>query len=239
MASHVSGHCSTPHTCPPQVCERVMAHSPLTRGLDPAARRDFDSHVISLAWEEGSAIYTQGEALHGLYMVMSGIVRLSQSTAEGDEVTVDMCGPGDVLGSMVLGEPTAALGAWATTTVCCLFLPADKLSEVVTAHPPLAVALLHLQQRRLRESQTRKVQDATSRVRVRVLDALRYLDEKFGRTLADSTRLVDAPIRREDVAGLAGTTVESTSRAMSALVKRGVLAPGRQKIQLLAPLPKD
>ena len=232
-------HCSKPHVCPPELRDRVMQRSPLTRNLDAAGRRAFDSQVVAHAWAEGEPLYTQGETLQGLYMVMSGVVRLTQATSGGHELTVDLCGEGDVLGAMIPGEMQATVTASASTTVCCLFLPAEKLTRMVGEHPQVGAAMLHLQQRTLQEARTRKVHNATTRVRRRVLDTLAYLDGKFGRSLSDGSRRLDAPIRREDIAGLAGTTLESTSREMSGLVKAGIVAPGRQRIQLLKPLPED
>ena len=231
-------HCSEPHVCPPELRDRVMQHSPLTSSLDAAGRAAFDSQVVAHAWAEGEPLYTQGEPLRGLYMVMSGVVRLTQATDQGHELTVDLCGEGDVLGAMMPGEVRATTTAWASTTVCCLFLPAEKLTRMVGEHPQVGAAMLHLQQRTLQEAQTRKVHNATARVRSRVLETLGYLDGKFGRSLSNGGRILEAPIRREDIAGIAGTTLESTSREMSTLIKAGIVAPGRQRIELLKPLPE-
>ena len=113
----MSSHCSEPHVCPPELRDRVMQRSPLTRDLDAAGRSAFDSHVVAHAWAAGEPLYTQGEPLRGLYMVMSGVVRLTQATEQGHELTVDLCGEGDVLGAMMPGEAQATVTAWASTTV--------------------------------------------------------------------------------------------------------------------------
>src|SRR5699024_408615 len=147
-------------------------------------------------------------------------------------------GEGDGLGAMMPGEAQAAGTAWASTTVCCLFRPAEKLTRMVGEHPQVGAAILHLQQRTLQEAQRRKVHNATARVRSRVLDTLDYLGGKFGRSLSDGGRILEAPIPREDIAGLAGTTLESTSRATSARVKGGVVAAGRQLIERPEPPPE-
>lgn len=73
----------------------------------------------------------------------------------------------------------------------------------------------------------------------RVASALLYLDRKFGSPQRDGSSLLQVRLRRDGIAGLAGSTVESAPRAMAALKKAGVIDSGREWVSVLDPIALD
>ena len=80
---------------------------------------------------------------------------------------------------------------------------------------------------RLREMHTEKVTR-------RVAHALLHLIHQAGRKI-DSGIEIDFPITRQDIAEMAGTTLHTVSRTVSAWEKLGILQGGRQKIVVADP----
>ena len=214
---------------------RVLAGSPLTRELSPDDRRELNGHLSAWSWAEGDPLVLAGDQLAGSYLVVSGRVRVTRDTVEGREITLDIAAPGDTVGPLRTEPAVATESAWAMETTCALFLPADSLTEVVGDHPEFALALMRMQQERLTQARDREIGHATRSVEQRVGSALHYLDRKLGSTQRDGSSLLQVRLRRDDIAGLAGTTVESASRAMARMKKRGVIDSGREWVSVLDP----
>ncbi|WP_154829635.1 Crp/Fnr family transcriptional regulator [Dietzia kunjamensis] len=235
----VRRNCAHPHSCSDEVRMRVLAGSPLTRELSPDDRRDVNGHLTAWSWAEGDPLVLAGDELSGSYLVVSGRVRVTRDTVDGREITVDIAAPGDTVGPLRTEPAVATESAWAMETTCALFLPADSLAEVVGDHPRLALALMWMQQERLTQARDSEIARATQSVDRRVASALLYLDRKFGSPQRDGSSLLQVRLRRDDIAGLAGSTVESASRAMAALKRAGVIDSGREWVSVLDPIALD
>lgn len=212
---------------------QAMARSPLTRDLSPAERAELDTHLRALSWAAGDPLVTAGDSPGGVYLIMSGRVRITRDTVDGEEITVDLAVPGDVVGPLETTVTPAADSAWAMETTCALFLRAELLAQVVGEFPALAVALLQLQQRRLSAAREREVAQTTRTVEQRVARVLLHLAGRIGQTRSDGSVLLQARLRRDDIAGLAATTVESASRAMARMKREGMIDSGREWVALI------
>lgn len=234
MAQHpVRSVCAQPHQCNEALRVKVLEQSPLTRTLPPEDRAELARDLNAWSWHEGEALINAGEELDGSYLIVAGRVRVSRDTAAGKEITVDVAGPGDIIGP-VSPEPVPARdSAWAMETTCALFLPAEDMAELVETYPGLALSILGLQQRQLAQAREREVAQTTRTVAQRVAAIIDHLAEKFGQRLSSGDTLLQVRIRREDIAGLAGTTLESTSRAMSAMKQQGILESGREWVSII------
>lgn len=225
--------CSHPHHCSTDVRMRVMARSPLTRDLTPEQHAELDTHLRAVAWAEGEPLMMAGETPGGVYLVMSGRVRVTRDTVDGEEITLDIAGPGDVIGPLDTAPVPVEDSAWAMETTCALFLRAETLGEVVATFPPLAMALLQLQQQRLTAGREREVAQSTRTVEQRVAGVLLQVAGRLGHSRPDGSVLLQVRLRRDDVAGMAATTVESASRAMAKMKRNGLIDSGREWVVIL------
>lgn len=210
----------------------VLARSPLTSELTPQQHRDLDRHLSAWSWAEGEPILLAGEASAGSYLVASGRARITRDTIDGREITVGIAVPGDTIGPLDVRTATATDSAWAMETTCGLYLPATALTEVVEKYPRLALAVIRMQQDRLVRGRERGIAQTTGTVEQRVAGVLEQLAEKLGERRPDGSLLLQARLRRDDVAGMAGTTLESASRAMSGMKKNGIIDSGREWIAI-------
>lgn len=211
---------------------QAMSRSPLTRELSPEEHRDLDGYLTAWSWAEGDPIFLAGEEVDGSYLVVSGRARVTRDTIDGREITVDIAAPGDVIGPLDIRASEAVDSAWAMETTCALHLPAASLAQVIEAHPKLALAIIRMQQERLAQSRERDIAQATKTVEQRVAAVLRRLNGKLGQLQTDGSSLLQVRLRRDDIAGMAGTTLESASRAMSKMKKAGVIDSGREWVAI-------
>lgn len=211
----------------------AMARSPLSRDLEVAQHRDLDRYLSAWSWAADDPVFLAGEQATGSYLVVSGRVRVTRDTIDGREITVDIAAPGDMLGPLYTHAVEAVDSAWAMETTCALYLPAESLAEVITQHPALALSIMRMQQDRLAQSRERDIGQTTKNVEQRVGAVLRRLEAKLGDRRPDGSSLLQVRLRRDDIAGMAGTTIESASRAMSKMKKSGILDSGREWVAIV------
>lgn len=231
----VRSSCATPHACGLPVRLNALARNPLTRHLTPEDHKELDGYLSAWSWGADEPILLAGEETEGSYLVVHGRVRITRDTADGRNITLDIAAPGDIVGPVSSEVAISQSSAWAMETTCALYLAHDALAQVIESWPSVAVALLHFQRDQLARATEREVAHVSRTVNQRVAYVLARLDAKLGQTMTNGSRLIQVKMRREDIAGMAGTTVESASRAMSALKTQGVIEAGREWVSILDP----
>ena len=166
----------------------------------------------------GAVIVRQGECAHRPLVVVSGALRESCLSAEGDELSLAVLGSGD-LATLADGRPAAS-------TVRSL-----RTARLRQASPDELPMLIADRERRLgRLACELAWLDVTGRVEVRLQD----LAARFGREVGSGT-LIDLFLTQEDLAAMVGTTRESANRALRALAARGVLRTAGRGRYVLPP----
>lgn len=89
----------------------------------------------------------------GLYVLARGRVRIVEGDGSGAERELAQLGPGECFGEMSIidGEPRSASAVTMEPTEC-LFLGAIDFREALTREPKIAINLLRMLSRRLREA---------------------------------------------------------------------------------------
>lgn len=124
-----------------ELLQSVLRTSPLFRGFPARKRLDLLKRMQSCRVEAGACVLRQGTASQGMYLVLSGEVRIVVS-AEGAEHHVLGLAAGDLVGltsTAYDGIANASVLAVRETTL--MFLPADAVRRLVTAYPALGSEL--------------------------------------------------------------------------------------------------
>lgn len=220
--------CAQPHSCSPAVRMRVLEHVSMFSDLSPEQLTEVNGKMMSFSWAEADPLYQAGDSADHLYVLASGRAKAFRSTADGQDVVVDLFAPGDLFGGLQsLGQPQHTETVQALTTVCALRIGTEAFREILTEQPQVALRVLDSVSAQLAVARTSSTQQSTATVGQRVAAALLRLAEKFGESGANGT-LIQIPLSRADLAGMTGSTTESVSRAMSRLRKDGVIDSGRR-----------
>jgi len=168
-----------------------------------------------------------------LYVIVEGRVKLSQVTAEGQQVIVNYFGPGEGLGIvMALNELPYPLSAEAIEPCRAVGWPRETMLDLMRGNAQLAINGMNMVGRRFAQMQSRFQELATQRVEQRIARALLRLVRQFGRRTDDGV-LIDMPLSREDLAQMTGTNLYNVSRILSKWESEGVIAAGRKRVTLL------
>ncbi len=224
-------------TTEPQHCSidlrlKILARLPFFADLTGEALQAVNRRFVERGYRPGERIYTAGDPAERLYVVAEGKVKLLQHPTGGRDVLLEILSGGDFFGNLAtLGIAQYPDTAQAQTTSCVLSIRSDDFHQVLDEHPELALKALKVMAERLNAANQRVLQLSSMPVDRRIAFTLLALGEKLGRK-EDMGLLIDAPLSRDDLAEMTGTTPETVSRVMSQLQSAGVIESGRQWVAI-------
>ncbi len=179
-----------------------------------------------------SFFFLQGEEAFNLYLLASGRIKLTQITAEGEQILVNYFGAGDGFGMIVaLNNMTYPLSVQAVTDCTAVAWPRNIMRDLMLQHPKIALNALDMLGNRFMRLQERFQDLSTQRVEQRIARTLIRLVRQFGKRVENGV-LVDMPISRQDLAEMTGTNLYNVSRIMSKWEQAGFISSSRKQIVL-------
>jgi CRP-like cAMP-binding protein len=213
----------------------LLGRSPLFKGAKETELKAAlgVSHRVEV--ERGSFFFHQGDPADVFYVIVEGRVRLSQLTPEGHQVIIQIMGPGDGMGIIVvLANTTYPLSAEAMSDTTALKWNYETTVLLMKNFPRFALNGLRLVSGRFQELQNRYRELSTERVEQRVARALLRLARQAGKRI-DTGVLLDLPLTRQDLAEMTGTTLFTVSRILSRWEGEGLIEAGRERIVVCSP----
>lgn len=140
----------------------------------------------------------------------------------------------DVWPAGVWGESSYPATAVAHRDSLVPALPVDGFRQVLATSPALALAIIRLLGARLREAEARIRDLQNEQVEQRLANVLLRLASKTGIKTPEGIA-IGIPLTRQDLAELAGTTLGTVSRTLSAWSQRGLVSTGRERVVLRHP----
>lgn len=203
---------------------------PLFAGLQPAELTAIRANATRRSVATGSFFFQQGEPAHNCYVLLSGRVRVTQLTPEGNQVILHMIGPGDGFALVAPFTPGEyGVSAEAVEDAEALAWDGATMERLMQEHPAVAINALRFLAGRLHELQERFRELATERVERRVARAVLRLARQTGRK-TDAGILIDLPLSRQDLAEMTGTTLYTVSRILSGWEAAGLVEVGRERV---------
>ncbi len=136
--------------------EETLAQVPLFKDL---AKRELQLLAASCRerdYPAGAALLRQGETGVGLFIVVSGSVRVTQRQEGGEERELALLSRGDVVGEMsLLDDLPRSATATAVEPSRTLVLPVWDFRAALREAPDIAIKLLAVLSRRLRQTEQR------------------------------------------------------------------------------------
>lgn len=175
-------------------------------------------------YRRGEVLFHQGDPSGRLYVVASGWVKLTRQSDLGEELLIDVFGPGSIFGevSIFTNEPRTGT-VTAIEAVAASALSRDSFYTLVQSQPRIALGCLEILAARLRASdelvQDMSFLDVPARLAKRLLE----LSEQRGSDTPEG-RLIDLRITQEELATMVGTTRESINKTLALFRRQGVLS---------------
>jgi len=149
--------------CRRRMLENLLRTNFILRAASPAERPALIERFAIRSFEAGDKIITQGAQAEGLHLIALGEVAVvHQDEKDGSSTIVTKLGPGEVVGevAVVLRRPAIADVVAHHPTVT-LFLPRERLMELVKGHPKVFTDLYELSVKRDEETSQMAAEEAT------------------------------------------------------------------------------
>jgi CRP-like cAMP-binding protein len=175
------------------------------------------SHII----KKGEYIFTEGETVHGVYCVTTGVCKLSKLSANGKDQIIKLVKAGELLGQRTLiSEEPANLSAVAIEDMEVCFIPKTEVLQMFDQNNQFSRNLMKSICGDLKETSDHLVSISQKTVKERLAETLIYLEENFGKNTDGSLRI---QLSRDELAGMIGTATESCIRLLSDFNKNGLI----------------
>jgi CRP-like cAMP-binding protein len=186
-------------------------------------------------YERDEVVFYQGDPGDTFYVILDGQVKVSVSSSEGQEAILVMLNAGDSFGEFaLLDEQPRSATIQASLPTEVVTLRKDDFQRLIHQSPEIALGLLKVMTKRLRDTD-QLVQDAAFLdVAERLAKKLLGLAEQHGRVSPRGIEL-DIRLTQQDLAAMIGATRESVNKQLGAFRDRGIVAVDRQRITILKP----
>ena len=110
--------------------------------------------MVERFYPKGSVLFIEGDRGEALFVIDIGRVKISKSTSDGREQILHILNNGDIFAEVVLFDrgPYPAT-AEAVEDTSCLLLHNSAMEKLMQSQPMIAVKLLRVMSRRLRQAQ--------------------------------------------------------------------------------------
>ena len=168
-------------------------------------------------------VFEPNDQSRTVYLVKHGRIRIARLTPDGKEVTVAMLGAGDLFGEETLfGEaPRTTVAICMEETLLCT-ARAEDMFALLSRDPQLALNVAQILSERLGDASAAMEDLAYARVPDRIVNLFSRLAEEHGVPDPRGVR-IDVRLTHADIASLIGSTRETVSLELAALVRSGRL----------------
>lgn len=182
----------------------------------------------------GALVYSPHQPVETLFILKKGRIRIFRVSPDGRALTTAIIEPGTIFGEMVVvGQQMHDSFAEALDdVVVCVMTQAD-VRRLLLGDPRISARISETLGRRLGELEQRLSDAVFKSVPQRIAGTLVTL--AAGQPARPLGRGVQVRLTHEQLAALAGTSRETTTKVLGELADQGLLTLGRGRILVLAP----
>ena len=176
--------------------------------------------------KKGQVIYYDGDAIQGLYLVLSGKIKVAKLSEDGREFLTGIYHEDEYFGihdAIVSKVHTEIAAAMEDSSIC--LLQKDQVDEILNKYPLMAMQFIHLLSNSLTQKEEQLVQLAYHSVRKRLAKTLMRIKEINNNHIFK--------ISRDDLAAMAGMATETVSRTLSDFKEEKIIEKKGSEIHLL------
>lgn len=175
-------------------------------------------------------LFAEGDMPRGVFLILTGRVRLVRSSSRGREQVLHEEGPGATLGEVPTFDGNGYVGsAVAVEDATLVLVPRDPLLAALSREPRAATEVIRVLAGRVRKFAALAaglgLRDVIGRLAA-------FLLEELDRT---GQARIDLPHTRDELAAHLGTVREQASRALSELKRRRLIEVDGRKVRVISP----
>lgn len=208
---------------------QILANTFLFAGLPETQLRQMEQIAVDCYFEKGATIFLEGDEGIGFFVVAEGTVKIFKVSIEGKEHILHIFGPGEPVGEVPVftAKPFPA-NAQAIVKTRLLFFPRKAFVQLISSHPPLALNMLAILSKRLRDFTVQIENLALKEVSGRLASYIMLLFEKQPENAA-----LTLEISKGQLASILGTIPETLSRIFAKMTAQNLIEVTGRQIRVL------
>lgn len=200
--------------------------------LEPHELEALAAHASSQTYPRNTVIINEGDRSDSIFITVSGKVKVFLHGEDGREVVLNMHGPGEYFGEMVLDEGPRSASVMTVEPSRFLVISKADFRQFLSTHPDFAMKLINRLMSRIRALTDNVGSLALLDVYGRVARLLLELATEQGGKLVVGERLT-----QKDIADRVGASREMISRIFKDLVAGGYIQVDDRVITINKDLP--
>ena len=186
--------------------------------------------AILKRYAAGEAIFAEGDACSGLYVVDAGTIKIFKTSANGREQVLSIDGPGSSVAELpVFDGGTYPASAAAISDASLVFVSRQDFRSLCLEYPEVALKVLRVVGGRLRRLVGIIEELSFSSVSHRLAALLLDLARRTGKQASEGLEFT-LPATNQELAAMIGTVRELVSRNMSRMQAMGILTIDGRRI---------
>ncbi|MFQ5580057.1 MAG: Crp/Fnr family transcriptional regulator [Nitrospiria bacterium] len=184
-------------------------------------------------YEKGQAVFYEGNSCEGVYLLRSGSIKLMQSSLKGDQHTLEIILPGDLIEKSAVfceGPHTVSAQALERSEVC-LFHPEDFF-ELLKSHAHLALSLILVLTKEVERGRERIRRLLFESAKKRLACILVDLSHHHGARQSEGVA-INLGLKRHELAEMVGVTLETTVRLLTKMKNEKLIRLNGKQIVVL------
>ncbi|MDH3828701.1 MAG: Crp/Fnr family transcriptional regulator [Desulfobacterales bacterium] len=207
----------------------IISAIPLFNGLPDDQLSAIRQIAVEKQYNKGQTIFSEEDETKGLFVVVDGRVKIYKVSSEGKEQILHIIEAGQSFGEVTVftGQQMPANAQTLAKSRLLLF-PGSAFVGLVTANPSLALNLLAIMSKKLRQFAAQIENLSLKEIPARLASYLVYLAEE-----QDAGDAVTLNVSKGQLASLLGTIPETLSRIFAKLSAQNLIRVEGPKITLL------
>lgn len=207
----------------------LLRHSTLFQKLDEAEALALERIASVRRVEKGSVLFSEGDPATGIYVLLTGGIKIARETPEGKSYILHFVTPGQLFAEAAafeLGHFPANAIALEPSEVA--FFPRAELLELIREHPLISLKVISGLSRWIREFMGRIEELATKDVSARLAHFLVAALEETG-----GVGPIELKVPKSELAASLGTVGETLSRSLRRFRESGWIEVDGGRIEVL------
>jgi len=202
---------------------------PLFSGLSDEQLQELATIVLEQVFRRGQTIFLEGDEGSGFYVVKTGKVKIFKLSPDGKEQILHIFGPGEPFAEVpVFAGQRFPANAEALEESRLFFFPRAGFLDLIRRHPSLALNMLAVLSRRLRQLAGLVEDLSLKEVPARLAAYILYQSER-----QQGVPEFNLEIAKGQLASLLGTIPETLSRILAKMVKEGLIESSGPRIKII------
>jgi CRP-like cAMP-binding protein len=215
--------------------ETLLTRVPAFSRLERVQIREALALATPSRHDEGATIFSEGMDAERFYLLLDGAIRVIRTSAAGDQVIAMHIPAGQLFGiAPAIGRSTYPATAVTAGEALTLSWPVRLWPVFIEKYDGFLTETLATVGARVGELHGRISDLATQAVEQRVATAVLRMVNQSGRKV-DNGIEINFPVTRQNIADMAGTTLHTVSRLLSAWQKDGIVESTRRHVVVTAP----